>query len=128
MKQIILAMAVVSIGLVFTSCKKEINGSGHFVTQTRTVSDFDEVASSGDFTVILVEDSISRIELYGEDNILPEIETEVSGNELKIYYDDFKHCFDHSGVTITVYNPAFRGIKLSGVGKISNYDTLTSAN
>ncbi len=128
MKNLILVLAAISIGLLFTSCKKEINGSGYYVTQKRTVSNFDEVSTSGDFTVLLVEDSISRIELYSEDNILPEIETEVSGNELKIYFDKFKYCYDHSGVTITIYNPSFKGIHLSGSGKISSYDTLTGGN
>jgi len=127
MKQFMLAIAAVSIGLLFTSCKKEIDGSGKFVSQTRTVSNFDEVSSSGDFTVILVEDSVSRIEMNGEDNILPEIETVVTGNELSIYFDKFQYCYDHAGVTITIYNPSFKGIHQSGSGKISSYDTLETS-
>jgi len=128
MKHLTLAIATISIGFLFTSCKKEINGSGHFITQTRTISNFDEVSSSGDFTVILVEDSISRIELNGEDNILPEIETKVTDNELGIYFDNYNYDYDHAGVTITVYNPSFKGIHLSGSGKISNDNILTSGN
>jgi|SRR5688572_2060473 len=126
MKHLILAIATISIGFLFTSCKKEINGSGHYVTQTRTVSNFNEVSSNGDFDVILVEDSISRIELNGEDNILPEIETIVSGNELRICFNKHLYSYDHSGVTITIYNPSFNGIHLQGSGNISSYDTLTS--
>jgi len=128
MKHLTLAIATLSIGLVFTSCKKEIKGSGHYVTQTRTIANFDKVSSSGDFTVILVEDSISRIELNGEDNILPEIETKVTGNELGIYFDNYHYSYDHAGVTITVYNPSFKGINLSGSGKISNDNILKSGN
>ncbi|HMT28312.1 MAG TPA: head GIN domain-containing protein [Bacteroidia bacterium] len=126
MKTLKILMTAILVASLFTSCRKEINGSGVFIVQTRITSPFSEVKSCGDFTVILKEDSVSRIELYGEDNILPEIETDVYGNELRITYRDYNRKYDDNGVTITIYNPKFRAVDMQGSGTITSHTILNS--
>ncbi|MBL0339960.1 MAG: DUF2807 domain-containing protein [Bacteroidetes bacterium] len=126
MKNVISLMTAILVISLFASCKKEINGSGVFMIQSRNVSPFTEVKSCGDFTVILKEDSIPHIELYGEDNILPEIETDVYGNELRLYYRDSNRKYDDNGVTITIYNPKYHAIDLQGSGTMTSHSILTA--
>ncbi len=117
---------VLATTVMLAGCRKEINGSGNYTTTTRLVGNFDKVTSCGDFVVILVSDPVSRIVLHGEDNILPEVETVVEGNNLKIYYDNDHYNYDHHGITVTVYSPDFKSIDLQGSGKISATDTMHS--
>jgi hypothetical protein len=120
MKTVKLILSIVILSTLFTSCKKEINGSGVFIIQNRTTTSFTEVQSSGDFKVILKQDSVSKIELYGEDNILPDVETVVESGKLRIYFEDFNRNYDHNGITITISNPAFKKIDLQGSGKFTS--------
>ncbi len=117
---------VLATSTLVTGCRKEFRGSGNYTTETRVVANFNQITSSGDFEVILITDPVSRVILHGEDNILPEVITEVLGNELKIYYDHHHYNYDHNGITITVYSPDFKKIELEGSGKITCADTLHS--
>lgn len=128
MKSSKIILVVFLLSTVLFSCKKDINGSGNFISQTRIVPPFTDVRSSGDYVVILMEDSIPHIELVGEDNILPEIETVVTGNELGLYYTDNNKDYNTNGVTITIYNPAFKGVDLQGSGIISGNTILDATN
>ncbi|MBI4316431.1 MAG: DUF2807 domain-containing protein [Chloroflexi bacterium] len=63
-----------------------VPGSGHVITQTRPVSNFDAVsfASFGDLTI--TQGDTESLTVEAEDNVLPEIRTEVQGNTLRIDY------------------------------------------
>ena len=116
-----------AIVLFTSSCRKRIEGSGNFITQERPVSPFTEVESDGSFTVIVKEDSIQKVTIYGEDNILPHITTRVEANRLRIYYDDdlFKKFKEH-GITIRISVPQLNNVSLTGSGKVYSEGTINS--
>lgn len=114
-------------GLTFSSCKKELNGSGQFTTQQRTLSAFSKVELDENFRVNLVQDGTSFIEMYGEDNILPEIETEVLAGRLTIRFSDYGQHYDHNGVTLTVHSPSFNTVDLRGSGSMVSRSTLSGS-
>ena len=118
-------VAIVTIIAMFTSCRKEINGSGTFITQKRNVGAFTGVESCGDYTVILKQADHTSVELYGENNILPYIETVVTGNELRIYNRHSKTHLDDNGVTVTIHSPHFNNVSLQGSGEISSVGILS---
>ena len=65
---------------------KKIKGNGNVVTVKRTTSNYDGIAVGGSFDVILIKGKEGAITIEGEENIIPLIETEVSGNTLQIKY------------------------------------------
>ena len=60
-------------------------GSGVEKTETRTVGAFDEVESSNGIEVDVDVGAAGPVELTGDDNLLPLIETEVQGHRLRVH-------------------------------------------
>lgn len=82
---IIMALAVALSACTFTISYDE--GSGVVASETREVSDFDEVAFTGFGTLIITMGDEELLEIEAEDNILPRITTEVRGDRLEISFD-----------------------------------------
>lgn len=61
-----------------------IIGSGRLATEVRSVRPFDGVAASGAVTVRIVESGFEGVRVSAEDNLLPYLETRVSGGLLLI--------------------------------------------
>jgi hypothetical protein len=74
--------AVLAVGLAGCS----LRGSGTPLTDSRDVAVFDAIEVGGAFELIVHVDptATQRVEVSGDDNIVPEITTTVSGGELEI--------------------------------------------
>lgn len=106
-----------------------IKGSGVFADEERTPSaTFTSVESGGDFNVIILKDSVSHISLHGEDNILPEIVTEVKSGKLSIRYKNGKIHLKHQEVTIKVFTPSLSEMIVSGSGKMETAADFSMEN
>lgn len=103
---------------------KRIKGNGNVVTVTRTTSDYDGIGVGGSFDVILVKGKEGNITIKGEENIIPYIETEVSGSTLKIKYKKNTNIRTTRKLTVTVTYEDISMISLGGSGNISNQGTL----
>ncbi|WP_423145950.1 head GIN domain-containing protein [Rubrolithibacter danxiaensis] len=99
-----------------------INGSGHQVSQNRTVEPFTSIETGGSVKLILKQDSSQQLKIVADDNIQEHIRTTVSGDRLSI---DMDGNFCNSG-SITVYATAknFTGVEASGSVELINEDTL----
>lgn len=94
-----------------------VKGSGHVVSETRTVQPFDRIGSSGSADVIVTVGSPQSVTVKADDNVVPLIETIVENGRLKI---ESKGSYDSdSGVTVTITVPSLKGAALSGSGDIS---------
>ena len=68
-----------------SSCEFDcVKGSGHQVSETNKVADFNKIKISGDFVVNLKQDSSLNVTLTADDNLLKYIKTEVDDNTLEI--------------------------------------------
>lgn len=118
---ILLLAAIVSL----TSCRKRIEGSGHFVTTERQVPAFNEVESDGSFNVIIKQDSFQRVTIHGEDNILPHITTRVESKRLRIYFDDdWYKKYKYHGLTVYINVQKLTNVALTGSGSIRSDGTI----
>lgn len=99
---------------------KKIKGNGKVVTVTRTTSDYDGVSAGGSFDVILVKGKEGKITIKGEENIIPYIETEVSGNTLKIKYKRNTNIRTTKRLTVTVTFESIESVALGGSGNVSS--------
>ena len=82
MKKIItLGIALCTIAV--TNAQK-IKGNGNVVTIERSTDDYDAIAVSGWFNVILVDGQEGKLSIEGEENLLEYIKTEVKEGKLVI--------------------------------------------
>jgi hypothetical protein len=88
-KRLLLSLIVI-FPLVLGACGtlRVIEGSGDVLTETRAVSDFDRVILGGIGELTLIQGEEENLEIEAEDNILPQITTEVRDGTLTISFDD----------------------------------------
>lgn len=123
----ICAVIIATLGSL-SSCSRAfgIHGEGAPVVEQRSPGVFQKIALAIDADVILHTDSVYRIEITGQRNILDVLTTQVSNNELEI---DFSDCVsEHSAITIHVYAPVYVRVSLNGSGSISNTDSITASS
>lgn len=87
-----LVVVFVLFALLFGACGFNVNigverGSGNVVTETRDVAGFDHLSLAGIGDVILTQGDEESLEIEAEDNIIPNIKTEVRDGTLYITYE-----------------------------------------
>ena len=105
---------------------KKIKGNGKVVTVNRSTSDYDKISVGGSFDVVLVKGKEGKIIIEGEENIIPYIETEVSGGKLKIKYKKNTNIRTTRRLTVTVPFTDIEGVSLGGSGKITSKELIKS--
>ncbi len=125
---------LVLLGLLTLSCSaqwgKRIKGNGNETTITRSTAEYDEVALSGWFDVLLVEGQEGELTLTGESNLLDYIKTEVKNGKLTIKAENgvnLKPSNWNSGITITVPVASINAVTMSGSGDIMGKTTIRTA-
>jgi len=112
----VLISTVVISGCYYGPC---MNGSGPLVTEERGISGFTGVRNSGDFEVIVSQAEEFSVELEAYENLLPIIETYISGYTLVIKSKD-NYCYKSSpSVKVYVTLPELDVLELNGSGSIS---------
>lgn len=110
---------VVLLPLLVAGCHHgfgaDIKGSGKRVTQKRDVGQFTAISTDGAFDIEVVCQKDLGIEIEADDNLLPLIETQVSGNTLRIRPTRNYSAEDPPKIKITV--PNIEAFSANGAGK-----------
>lgn len=123
------AVAVIVGGIAFSLALRAagVRGSGHVVTQSRPVTDFQEIAVEGVGTLVVMQGDREALTVQGEDNILAHVQTNVQGGRLTIDVDN-KHTvwgWSSGGIwptrplTYTVTVKDLRAVRLSGAARMT---------
>jgi hypothetical protein len=117
---LILFCAFIALSLLSSGCFRDlrIEGNGDPVSETRLLTNFDKVYSSGSFLVNITPGEKYQVVVKAESNLLPYISTKVSRGDLEI---DVKgiHSLDPSvPIEIDVVTPSLTAIGQSGSGEI----------
>jgi hypothetical protein len=118
MKQLFVALALlISISSLAQWPWKKIEGNGHIKKETRAVSGYTAISSSGAWDVMVAYGESNSIEVEGDENLLEYIETKVENGKLSI---GSKNVNLHAKNKITVYVSLKKltGVHLSGSGDI----------
>ncbi|WP_181233539.1 head GIN domain-containing protein [Enhygromyxa salina] len=110
-------LAVVVGALTLAGCS--LRGSGTQMTEQRELASFDEIELGGVFKVVVhvAPGTTQKVEVSGDDNIVPKILTTVSGSELDLSVDHWMVRPEHP-VTVEVWVPSLTKIEASGAAKI----------
>lgn len=110
----------------FWGNNKRVKGNGNVVTVNRTVGNYDAIGVGGSFDVLLIKGKEGAITIEGEENIIPFIETEVSGNTLKIKYESNTNINTTKRMLVTVTYKDIEKVSLGGSGNISSEGIMKS--
>jgi len=115
-----LSLLLVAAAMIMTSCYKDrITGEGPVVTETRTHNNYSgiDLRIAGD--VYFKQDTVYKVVVEAQQNILDVLETSVSDNKLVIKFDNDVRVKDYEPVKITVSGPSVKELKISGSGNIT---------
>lgn len=130
MKKIItLGIALCTIAV--TNAQK-IKGNGNVVTIERSTDDYDAIAVSGWFNVILVDGQEGKLSIEGDENLLEYIKTEVKEGKLVIKVKKGYNLQPSSwkkdgGIYVTVPVESVNEVTLSGSGDIVGKKTISAS-
>lgn len=128
MKNFHLARCVILLFIVSTSCKK-ITGKGPVVVESRQTASYDALNLNIPANLYFKQDSVYKLELQAQENILEEIETVVINNELQVRFrHEITRVRSSEGITVLVNGPNVRSFKVSGSGYLEITDPITPAN
>lgn len=119
MKKSLFFVGIIIFTSFFYSCQKSIfckNGKGEIVSDSRTVNNFEEIEFAIPGDLILKQSATIEITIEAQENLIDEIETNVSSEKLKIKTNG---CID-SDKPIKVYisAPTLSHIDLAGSGNV----------
>jgi len=103
-----------------------IDGSGPVVTEEREIKGFSGVNNTGSFDVFIQPAEEFHVEVRAQENLLPVIETYVSGYTLLIRTKDNKCFRSNSPVEVHITMPELEVLTLTGSGKIFAESAHTS--
>jgi len=126
MKKTILltVLTLTSLILLLTSCDEYyfncLKGNGIIIEEQREINPFSGIISEGDFDIIIIIDTINKVIVEADDNLLPYIRTYIR-NEKLIVDNTTNRCLrtsDGRPIKVTVHMPALYYICLEGSGVI----------
>jgi hypothetical protein len=128
MKNFHLALCVLLLFIVSSSCKK-VTGKGPVVIESRQTASFNGLVLEVPADTYFTRDSVYKVELHAQENILDEIETTVINNNLQVrlrHHDT--RLRTNEGISIFVSGPDVRSFNVEGSGYIETSNPITPAN
>jgi len=113
-------LSLLVVTLLFTAgwpgLRGGVTGSGKRGLQTRDIGPFNSIRTEGALTIQIVCQKDLRLEVEGDDNVLPLVSSEVSGNVLRL--SNKSGYSVNEPVTFKISVPNIEGISVNGAGKI----------
>ena len=118
MKHSITAIALLAAAALSTTSCRRTAGDGPSITKTYSLSGFTSINSGIDGDVYYTQDSVYKVEIYGQSNILDKIETPVENGELRLQFRKFEHIGWHNRLVARISAPSLSGLAVNGSGNV----------
>lgn len=113
----LLSLSVLAL-LFATAChhgmRAEVTGSGNRQTQKRQVAPFTSISTEGAFNVQIVCQKDVSLQIEGDDNVLPLVSSDVSGNVLRL--TNTKNYSTSQPIAVKITVPNLEGLSINGAG------------
>lgn len=118
---LLLLIAFIVLVLLSLGCTRErIEGNYDLITEERATQEFSQIVSKGSFNVIIIPDSVTRVFVKAESNILPYLYTETNGERMIIGFENGYNIREHYKVEVFLHTPQLNSISLSGSGRVES--------
>ncbi|HYM93169.1 MAG TPA: head GIN domain-containing protein [Chitinophagaceae bacterium] len=105
--------------------KPKIEGSGNIITKEVSVQPFDELASTGVFSVILKQGDKEGVKIETDDNLQDLFEVKNDGSKLIISMKKDMNFSSRKGMKVYVTFKKIKSMELNMVGSLSSDDNLS---
>jgi hypothetical protein len=126
----LIIMLAVASSTLFQSCRKGsvwgIRGEGSSINETKNLRGFNAISLAIDANVAYTQDSIYKVEITGQKNIVAVMDVKVENGELKIEFK--RNVWDHNDLNIVVHSPHMNQLKITGDGNINVLNTINENN
>lgn len=95
-----------------------LDGAGPVVEEIRTVDGFTGISNNGSFDVYVTQSDDFYVEVVAQENLIPIVETYVSGNTLMVELVNGSCYRSNSPVEVYVSLPELEALLLTGSGKV----------
>lgn len=112
------ALALLTVVLLLAACSVT-QGSGQLATESRQVSGFTEVELTGFGEVTIEQTGTESLTISAEDNLLPRLTSEVSGDTLVLGEEPNTTVRTTKPITYSLTVKDLTGLAISGSGNIS---------
>jgi hypothetical protein len=122
----LLLLVLLLTGFMFTGCINQLHrveGNYDVKTETRDVGGFHRVLNEGDFEVYIIQDSLEKVMIEAESNLIPLIRTRIEGSALII--DTRDNLQNNYPMKVYVHTTVLDEVKLSGSGLMQAEDIVT---
>ena len=102
-------------------------GSGNIVTETRAVSNFNEIVVGSAFEVEIKNGPVAEVSVEADDNVINSIETKVKGDKLKINIKSGRS-FNNAHYKVYVTAPQINSLHISGAASVKTINQLKAAD
>jgi len=104
-------------------------GSGNVISQTRAVSGFDAVSVAYPAQVLIKQGNAESLKIEAEDNLLPNLKTQVKNGTLEIFYkrENGKHVNPTKTVKITIVVKDLTNVDFTSAGELTVENLKTDA-
>jgi len=129
MKSILAACFLVG---TFASCynpfHETIKGNGNISSSERNLASFKNIRCAGSYEVELTQGEGSSVKIETDENLLPYIETEVNGDELRIHTKEDINIRTSDKIKVYIITKELESFKLSGSGNIKTMNKFTGGD
>jgi len=117
MKKNMLTLIFAVVFIALQSCHK-ISGNGPTISRTYNLTDFTSVYAGLDGDVYYTQDSIYKVEIHAQANIMDMIDAHISNGELQLAYEKYKNVGRHDRVAVYISAPFLNGMGINGSGNL----------
>ncbi len=118
-KTLLLVPALLAAAMLLGACNlRTIRGSGDVISETRPVSNFDQVALSGSGQLIITQGSGEFLTIETDDNVMEHIEAEVVGGTLRLGFVNGINIISTTRLVFYVGLDEINGLSVSGSGDV----------
>lgn len=118
-KSTLKAIALLLAVSLTANAQKRVVASGKYKTEKRSLEFFQNLEVAGSFQVTYVHSNGSpSVEIYASDNLLPLIETKISGNKLILGYKPRTSIQNSGKIRVKVSGPVLQGVAMRGSGSL----------
>jgi hypothetical protein len=103
------------------------DGSGHVISESRSVKDFTGVELSGTGKLIIEQSDVESLTITADDNLLPELTSEVRDSKLMLGTKNFINLNPTGSVTYKLLVKKLNSIGISGGAEIDAKGLLTDS-
>lgn len=107
----------------FAQWGRGVKGNGNVMSQERNVGNFSEISLNCSADLFISQGSSSKVVVKADENLLEKIETDVSGDKLKIDIDGSISRSTTMEVYVTVKN--LHEIRVNGSGDVESENTIS---